>query len=57
MYNNIYLDVLSKLKNIIITYNFEVTQSGVWNNVLREPSLIVLPICVLEPYVWIKNDQ
>jgi hypothetical protein len=32
------------------TYSFEVMQSGVWKSVLLDPNLIVLPICVLEPY-------
>ncbi len=32
------------------TYSFEVMQSGVWKSVLLDPNLMVLPICVLEPY-------
>lgn len=35
-----------------ITYSFAVMQSEVWNNVLRAPSLIVLPMCVLEPLIF-----
>lgn len=40
----------SKTITKIYPYSFAVTQSAVCNNVLRLPSLIVLPMCVFEPY-------
>ena len=50
--NNRVFPLLMKMKtNKPITYSFAVIQSGVWNRVLRDPSLIVLPICVLEPCI------
>lgn len=36
-----------------MTYSFEAIQRGFSNNVLRDPSRIVLPMCVLEPCMWI----
>lgn len=41
--------------SIDISYSFAVIQSGVWNGVSRHPSLIVLPICVLEPCIKIER--
>ncbi len=46
----LFLGMLRKWSDLDInTYSFEVIQSGVWNSVFRDPSLIVLPIWVLEP--------
>lgn len=42
--------------NAVMPYSLEVRESRLSKWVLRDPSLIVLPICVLEPCGNVKNE-
>ena len=47
-------NTLLRSQRLQVTYSFEVIQSGLLMKVLRDPSLIVLPMCVLEPCIQWK---